>query len=172
MNSRPINPFISLLSAIGLLLLSLASSASAAGLATMDGKAAKVADYLGDGKWTVVMFWSSDCHVCHLKAPEYVAFQEKHKAGNIRLLGLTLDGKDNKDAAQGFIDEHKLNFPNLIGEPEDVAGFYYDNTGNYFVGTPTFMIYNPDGKVRAADAGAIPVSIIEDFITEQEAASL
>ena len=96
-----------------------------------------------------------------------MAFQEKHKDGNIRMLGMVIDGKINKADAETFINEYKLNFPNLTGDPEDVAGFYQDNTGSYFVGTPTFMIYSPDGKVRAADAGAIPVSVIEEFIASQ-----
>lgn len=145
----------------------LSSYASAGPLYDFKGEQKRVEDYLGHGKWTVVMFWASDCHICHKKAPDYVAFQEKHKDGNIRMLGMVIDGKINKADAETFINEYKLNFPNLTGDPEDVAGFYQDNTGSYFVGTPTFMIYSPDGKVRAADAGAIPVSVIEEFIASQ-----
>lgn len=171
--SKRSRAFVFKLLGIGtLMLLLITSQAQAGALFTLDGQEKKVEDYLGDGKWTVVMFWASDCHVCHVKAKDYVAFQEKHKNARVRVLGLTLDGKANKAAAQAFIAEHKLNFPNLIGEPEAVSGYYYDKTGNYFVGTPTFMIFNPQGKVRAADAGAIPINIIEDFIREQDPGAL
>ena len=152
-----------------ILFFSLVAYASAGALYDLNGQKKRVEDYLGHGKWTVVMFWASDCHICHLKAPDYVAFQEKHKNDNIRMLGMVLDGKANKADAEAFIREYKVNFPNLTGDPEDVAGFYQDNTGSFFVGTPTFMIYSPDGEVRAADSGAVPVNVIEDFIASQTA---
>jgi len=163
MAARITNSLITLLSAT-LLLVSTAVSAGL--LTTLDGKPANISDYAGNGKWLIVMFWASDCHICNKEAHQYVDLQARNKDGNIRVLGITTDGLGNKAAAQGFIDEHKLNFPNLIGSLEDIAGMYYDLTGNQWVGTPTFFIYNAEGKLRVADAGAIPAHIIEDFIAE------
>lgn len=160
----------SLLALLSLLLVAAGSLAQAGDLSDLQGKPQKLQDHLGNNKWTVVMFWTSDCHVCNAEAHEYVAFQEKHKNGNIRMLGITLDGQANIEAARGFAREHKLNFVNLIGEPETVGGLYYEMTGNFFAGTPTFMIISPQSKVLAADAGAIPPSIIEDFISSQAVA--
>lgn len=154
-----------------LLLVAISPLSQASGLSDLKGNPQTLEDNVGKGKWTVVMFWASDCHVCNAEAHEYVGLQEKHIDGNIRMLGITMDGQANLEAAKDFVSEHKLNFKNLIGEPETVAGLYYDMTGNYFVGTPTFMIFSPDGKVRAADAGAFPPKIIEDFINEQTIAS-
>lgn len=159
---------ISLLLAF-VLLMTGASLAAAAGLANMDGKASTLSDYTGKGKWTVVMIWASDCHVCNAEAHEYVALQARR--ADIQMLGLTLDGEANKPAAQAFIKEHKLNFPSLIGEPETIASLYYEMTGNFFAGTPTFLIFTPQGKLTAADVGAIPVNIIEDFIQSQAVAA-
>jgi peroxiredoxin len=152
-------------------MLAVVSLAQAGGLTDLQGNPQKLEDHIGKGKWTVAMFWSSDCHVCNAEAHEYVAFHNKHKNGNIRMLGLTLDGMDNVSAAKEFIAEHNVNFPNLIGEPETLASLYYDMTGNFFVGTPTIMVFAPDGKVRAADAGAIPPSLIEEFISNESVAS-
>ena len=160
-----------LFSLLSLLMLTLAPLAQADGLTDFNGNPEKIDNHTGKDKWTVIMFWASDCHVCNAEAHEYVAFQKKHKDGNIRMLGITLDGKANIEAAREFVKEHKLNFTNLVGEPETIGSLYYEMTGNFFVGTPTFMILSPDNKVKAADAGAIPPKIIEDFISEQSVAA-
>jgi len=149
-----------------LLLIFSINFANAGSLTELDGSPASINDYAGKGKWLVVMFWASDCHICNKEAHQYVAMHERHKDGNINVLGITTDGLENKAAAKNFINEHQLNFPNLIGSLEDIAGMYYDLTGNQWIGTPTFFIYNPEGKLGVADAGAIPAKIIEDFIAE------
>jgi len=159
------NKIIKLLTGL-LLLFSISLVNAADPLTDFNGKAANISDYTGNGKWLVVMFWASDCHICNKEAHQYVDLQERNKDGNITMLGISTDGLANKAAAQGFIDEHKLNFPNLIGSLEDIAGMYYDLTGNQWIGTPTFFIYSPEGKLRIADAGAIPAKLIEDFIDE------
>jgi len=163
------NHIISVLT--GILLLIGSSFANASPLTDLDGKPASISDYSGKGKWLVVMFWASDCHICNKEAHQYVDMQTRHKDGNISVLGITTDGLANKADAKSFINEHKLNFPNLIGTLEDIAGMYYDLTGNQWIGTPTFFIYNPEGKLRIADAGAIPAKLIEDFIAENSVAS-
>jgi len=169
MFTRQNNPIIKLVT--GVLLLLSASFVSAGPLTNLEGNPASISDYSGKGKWLVVMFWAADCHICNKEAHQYVDMQARHKDGNISVLGITTDGLSNKAAAKAFVEEHKLNFPNLIGSLEDIAGMYYDLTGNQWIGTPTFFIYTPEGKLRIADAGAIPAKIIEDFIAENSVAS-
>lgn len=146
---------------IGLLWLPLAQ---AGGLTDMDGKPRDLKDYLGDGKWTVVMIWASDCHVCNSEAHQYVDFHTFHKDKDARVVGISLDGRAGKADAQQFIERHSINFPNLIGDPQQVASVYADATGESLQGTPSFVVYDPSGKVRAADAGAIPAEVIGEFI--------
>ena len=155
--------------AAGLLLM--ATTAHAGSLTDFDGTAKSFADYTGKGKWVVVMFWASDCHICNKEAHQYVAFHNKHKDTDAIVLGVSSDGMVNKTAAQQFIEEHKVNFPNLIGTLEDVAAMYYELTGDFWVGTPTIAIYNPEGKFRGASPGAIPPSILEEFMSKEELAS-
>jgi len=47
----------------------------------------------------------------------------------------------------------------------------YNLTGEFWIGTPTFFIYDPTGKLRASQAGAVPVDIIESFIAENRVAA-
>ena len=87
------------------------------------------------------------------------------------MLGISMDGKEKLKDAEGFIKRHQLNFPNLIGEPVDVAMEYMHLTGAEWVGTPTFLIYGPGGTLLAKQEGAVPVELIEKFIKSHNPAN-
>jgi alkyl hydroperoxide reductase subunit AhpC len=85
-----------------------------------DGKARKVGEFIGNGKWAVVVVWAADCPVCRRDIHHTVAFYSEHKK-DVVVVGFSIDGYENREYARGFIRDHKLNFPNLIGTPEDAA---------------------------------------------------
>ena len=169
-NLRFLNTFfvkkISLLSLLGLLLLSPLASAEIKGFEDFNGKPQVLENYTGKGKWLVVMMWASDCHICNREAHEYVDFHLVHSDVDATVLGISLDGASRKKAAEKFIKKHSIDFPNIIAEPEYVSTLYRDLTGSFFAGTPTIMVYSPDGELKAATAGAVPTTLIEDFINK------
>ncbi len=116
------------------------------------------------GQWTVVMIWASDCHVCNQEAGQYVKFHNEHAGNNARVVGMSIDGWSDKEKASAFIDRHEISFPNLIGDVEAVAGWYAAETGEAFRATPTFLVFGPQGELKAAQAGAVPPKVIEEFI--------
>ena len=65
------------------------------------------------------------------------------------MLGLSIDGPENRKYAQRFVDEQGLNFPNLIGTPDDASLL----SGTMFIGTPTYYFFSPDGKFLAQRIG-------------------
>lgn len=161
-----------LLKFTGLLVLLLSTTAYAEEkFDDFNGNQKSVADYTGNGKWLVVMLWASDCHVCNQEAHQYVDFHKQHKSKDAQVLGISLDGKTKKNDAKEFLKRHKINFPSLIGEPENVASMYQELTGGTWVGTPSFMVYTPSGELLGAQAGAVPVSVIESFIERETAAA-
>ena len=135
------------------------------------GNETAINDYTGKGKWLVVMIWASDCHVCNKEAHQYMAFHKQHKDKDAQVLGISIDGQEKLKDAHDFMKRHQLNFPNLIGEPLDIATMYQNQTGGNWVGTPSFMVFNPKGELIGAQAGAVPVSIIESFIERESAAT-
>lgn len=147
--------------------LLMAGVATADPLQDFNGKPQAVKNYTGHGKWLVVMIWASDCHVCNQEASNYVKFHEHYKNINARMLGISMDGQAKKAEAKKFIQRHAVTFPNLIGEPLAVAQWFVDLTGADWVGTPTFLIYNPAGELVVQQVGAVPVNMIEDFIRKQ-----
>jgi len=130
-----------------------------------------IADYTGKGKWLVVMLWASDCHVCNQEAHQYIKFHQDRVNKDAQVLGISLDGVAKKNDAQEFIKRHQVNFPNLIGEPEKIATMYQELTGDTWIGTPSFMVYTPKGELLGAQAGAVPVPVIESFIERESAAT-
>lgn len=133
----------------------------------MDGNIHTLNEFTGQGKWTVVMLWASDCHVCNAEAKTYDKFHRAHREKDATILGVSLDGADKKAEAEKFIQRHSVHFPNLIGEPATVEQLYSQLTGQRWVGTPSFLIYSPSGELRAAQAGAVPVNLIESFMKKE-----
>jgi peroxiredoxin len=147
------------------------SAAAMESLTDFKGNPRTIADYAGKGKWLVVMVWASDCHVCNQEVHQYVAFHKKHATKDAKVLGISMDGKEKQADAEAFLQKHQVNFPSLIGEPEVVAGLYQNLTGATWRGTPSFMVYKPDGELIGAQAGAVPTQIIESFIERESLAA-
>ena len=126
--------------------------------------------HVGGGQWLVVMLWASDCVACNREAHQYVDFHEFNQDGDARVLGISLDG-DNQAAAQAFIDKHAVSFPNLIADFPSGARWFADLTGKPFLGTPGFLVFDPQGELRAQQIGAVPAAVIEQFIAASSAAA-
>lgn len=137
-----------------------------------DGTPHQLEAYTGKGKWLVVVIWASDCHICDKEMPAYEAFHRKHAAKDAEVLGISMDGEERQLDAEQFIEDHGMSFTNLIAEPGPLMRYYAMLTQSNFVGTPTLLLYSPDGKLRAAQAGAVPVKVIEDYIARETDASV
>lgn len=155
---------LTLLSLISIFFLPFSVSADINGFQDFSGKSKIFENHIGKGKWLVVMMWASDCHICNREAHQYVDFHMLHSDTDATVLGISLDGESRKKEAEKFIKKHSVDFPNLIAEPMTVAKLFQESTGQGFSGTPTFLIYSPEGELKAAQAGAVPTELIEDFI--------
>lgn len=134
----------------------------------LDGAARNVNEFIGKGQWTVVAIWHSDCPICKRDIHEMAFFHDAHKkAKDAIVLGVSVDGYANKGKAQRFVDEHSLDFTNLIAEPDQIARF----GAGRLVGTPTFYIYSPQGELAAKQVGPISQEAIEQFIKQSSGAA-
>ena len=150
-------------------LLNLSAAAQAAGnegFLTFDGQEASVESYTGKGDWLIVMMWAQGCHVCNAEVEGYAQLHEAYADEGARVLGISVDGQADIDKAREFIRRHDVPFPNLIGEPQAAMRWYATQTGSRFLGTPTILIYGPEGDLRAAQAGAVPPEVIDKFIAK------
>lgn len=121
-----------------------------------------VNQFIGKGKWTIVMFWAHDCHICNQEVEQMAFFHEDHKDKNATVLGISMDGFDKVEKSKDFIQRHDLNFPNLLIELSEVEFLKFG--GGRYVGTPTFYLYNPAGELLAKNIGPVSPEDIENFI--------
>jgi peroxiredoxin len=151
-----------------LMAASVLASAPEAVMRDLQGREATVGDYAGGGKWLVVMVWASDCHVCNEEAHEMVAFQAAHPEAGV--LGVAIDGFENRKDVLAFVERHHLNFPNLIDDGTAFAAIYAREVGESWGGwTPTYLVYSPEGEVLAKNIGAVTGADIEKFIRARSA---
>jgi thiol-disulfide isomerase/thioredoxin len=137
----------------------------------LNGNSMGLENYTGKGKWTIVMFWASDCHVCNDEVQQYSNFHDRHQQKDAMVLGITLDGDAKKQDAMDFISRNSVTFPSLIGEAIDVTSLYSELTGRPWIGTPTFLVFDPKGELSAQQVGAVPAEIIENYISQQNTAA-
>jgi len=131
----------------------------------IDGKPRDVNAYIGQGKWTVVVFWAHDCPICNRDIQEMTFFQDAHEDTDATVLGISMDGFANADKARAFIERHELNFPNLLIKQNQAEFMKFG--GGRFIGTPSFYIYSPTGELMAINVGPLSTDIIDKFIQEQ-----
>lgn len=131
-------------------------------LKDIEGKEHNVNEYIGQGKWTVVVAWSADCPICRRDIYHMTFFHDEHRKKNATVLGLSVDGFDNRAKARGFIEDQSLNFPNLIGEPEDASRL----SDAMFIGTPTYYFFSPEGKFMAQRIGPVTQQQAEQIIRD------
>jgi peroxiredoxin len=139
---------------------------SHARLSDFDGEAHGLSDYIGNGNWTLVMIWSFSCGTCGHEAPRIEAFHRRHADAGVQVLGISLDSYAQVAAARGFVREHGLTFPNLVGKQRDVSLMYLDATGTYLAGTPGFLMYDPRGMLRTYGVGPIDLGRLERILRE------
>ena len=125
-----------------------------------------VDDHGGQGKWLVLMVWASDCEICKTEVAAYQRFHERHRHTNANVLGLTLDGSAGRQQALDFVRQHRLTFDNLIGEPEAVMSYFQILTGTGWIGTPSYLVFGPQGELMAKQVGALTPDVIEQFIAD------
>jgi peroxiredoxin len=161
--------FSRLLSATFLLALCLtAGPAAAAGpdipLTDLDGKPRNLNQYVGHGKWAVVVIWAHECSVCNAEMHEFTAFHQAHHQRDAIVIGVTIDGQEKRDLARGFVARHKLPFVNLVAEPhEEVVEKF--GPGEW-IGTPTVYVYGPDGTLEARQVGPLTRKQLDEFLIE------
>jgi len=133
-------------------------------LVDVDGKPVRDQADLGGGKWQLIMIWHTDCHVCKKMKPVISEFHDKYKQRNAEVYGVALDGAQNIDLVKQYMIDHDVSFPTYVGELDMISINYEINTESRFAGTPTYMLFNPDGELLAIDFGMLDVDSLERFI--------
>jgi peroxiredoxin len=132
----------------------------------LDGKTHNVNEFIGHGKWTVVVAWAHDCHICAREMHEMTAFHNAHRDKDAIVLGVSVDGFELAREARRFVSTHKLPFVNLIAEPRQEVMEKFG--AGRFVGTPTFYVFNPQGEIVGQNVGPVTRQEVETFMASPD----
>ncbi len=134
---------------------------------TLDGKFTTLFQHFEEGKWTLVMLWSSTCGICVREYPIMSEFHDKHKSTVAKVIGVSLDGYSNLESITQHIDEMPMSFKNLVGELSVVAFNYQSSTDEPLRGTPTYLMFNPEGQLVGHNPGPVKIEALEEFINRK-----
>lgn len=103
------------------------------------------------GTPVVVNVWASWCGPCRVEAPD-LALLAREFEGRVQFLGV--DIIDERNAARDFILEFDWPYPSVFdprGEIRDAMGF---------IGQPDTVLFDRDGEVAFAWAGAVTADLL------------
>jgi thiol-disulfide isomerase/thioredoxin len=133
-------------------------------LRTLDNSPTSLDAYVGRGNWVLVKFWASDCGICLRTSPEISALHRRHVNDGLQVVGVAIDGYDNLAAIQDYLNRTRPSFTNLVGELREIAAAYTVETEEGFRGTPTYLLYDPTGKLVGNNPGPVRPAAVEAFI--------
>lgn len=133
-------------------------------LVSLEGKNTTLASQIDGDKWLLLMFWATDCVICQREKPLISRFHTEHKDIDAQVVGIALDGYARVDKIQSYLAQHNPSFPSYTGEYSDLANSYSHATGEVLRGTPTYLLYTPEGELVANNPGPVSPGAIEKFI--------
>ena len=133
-------------------------------IVNLKGQPDAVGNYTGDGKWTLVMVWSTACSACQRETPSVNAYNARNAGGRVHVVGVAINGYTRKAAIEAFREKYDMAFPTLVADPRRFLGHFQAKTGRAFKGTPTFLVYAPDGRLAGVNTGPIDLKRFDAFL--------
>lgn len=147
----------------GLLSATAGAASPDVSLRDLDGKSRHFSEFIGRGKWTVLVVWGPRCPPCIEEMPDLQKFHDANQ-GRAGVLGVAVDfpsfGQARPDEVAKFAGDYLISFPLLLGDGEIFTRF----GGDDLLGVPTTVIYDRDGAIVARHTGSVSRDMVERFI--------
>jgi len=112
------------------------------------------------GKWVIVNYWATWCGTCRKELPDLVSLHEKHRDGDIVVVGINFEAIDEQEL-KDFVATQNIAYPVLRSEPVRVTPL------GPVPALPTTYILDPSGKPVAGEIGLVSRQEIEGYIQSQ-----
>jgi thiol-disulfide isomerase/thioredoxin len=109
------------------------------------------------GKVVVIDFWATWCTPCRAEIPGYIALQEKYRAKDLVIIGMSVDRQGPK-VVKKFMSDHKMNYVVVMAD-DDVQSAFGDMPG-----IPTTFIIDREGRIRDRKVGAMDAATYEQTL--------
>lgn len=130
---------------------------------TLDGATFRLADYRG--KVVVLNVWASWCAPCRAEAPVLEAAWVDLQDKGVQFVGL--DTRDTIAAAQAFVDNYGITYPNVVDTDGQLQLLFGDSLPPQAI--PSTLVIDPQGRVAGRILGRVSEStllgLIEPLLT-------
>jgi len=138
--------------------------AAAFELQRLDGERTNLNAHVGDGRWTLVMLWTTDCVPCEAQKPMIGAFHDAHADHAAHVVGIALDGPGALPEIESIVALHAAAYPTLVAFDDVFAEQFETLVGKPFRATPTYLLYAPDGQFAGAHTGPVARDRLEAIV--------
>ena len=115
-----------------------------------------LSDYAG--RPVILNFWASWCVPCRTEMPALERVYQQYQEQGLVVLGINQLYIDNLQAAQDFVTELQLTFPNAVDETGKVSERDYS-----VLGLPTSVFITADGEITHTQVGQLKDEQLESF---------
>ncbi len=125
----------------------------------LDGTPHRLADW--HGKVIVLNFWASWCAACQVEIRDFVAYQERHAADGLQIVGI---GVDDARPLRNVQRSLAINYPVLVADPLREFGIlrsWGDSSG----AIPYTVVIDRSARVVHQHRGPMTYEQIEEIIT-------
>ena len=125
-----------------------------------------VENQLQEGRWELVMFWATYCQVCKKDFVNLGEFIEDNPDLNFTLVGVVVDGVEEKAKTEELIEDRKLNYVHILTDYDTANIFYTQNTNMRLMGTPSYILYDKDNKLVGVNPNGIDIEALDLFFNQ------
>ena len=144
----------------------MASTAQDLTLKTLEGNATTLTNQLSKTMWTLVMVWTTYCGECAKQYDEISAFHQNNNKSRLQVVGVSLDGLNQKTKVRQYALIKNHTFPSVLAESENFSNKYTQLTGEPFTGSPTYMLFVRGQSIQAYMDGPMSIDALERFIDQ------
>lgn len=123
-------------------------------LRSLDGRNLKLSDLRG--KLVLLNFWATWCAPCRVEMPWLVELDEKYRAQEFQIVGISMDDSGAAQTVAAFVREEGVKYPIVLGTSATADAY-----GGVRFLPQTFFI-DRDGKIVKATSGITRKQDLED----------
>jgi len=135
-------------------------------LQSLASKQISLNEVVNDGKYTLVMIWSTDCVACEEQKPMIQTFHTDYNETKANVVGIANDGMQLLDKINKLIRKNSPTYPNFVASPKTFFSEFEIATGRKFRATPTYIMFGPDGDILGVAVGKISRESLDKMVSK------
>ena len=129
-------------------------------LTDITGKQHRLSDYRG--KDVMLVFWATWCGPCIMEMPSLIELRKTTDEDKLAMLAIsyiTAMPPNTTDRVKGVVEQRKLNYTVISVDISSVSAPY-----NQVRGIPCSIFIDPEGKIKLATVGVLPLDEIKAIL--------